>query len=294
MSRTVRFYKSKRYGDDSDWHRTEIDVTTKDCTNDCEPVTYRTLRKIHLIIPANHTFNIRPGSLSLRTSPGGKDPEFEIMPCHHNSHGQGRRSSNHGLTLAQQEARLLERQRLLEAELAAAEEREIRERIGVRERRPYACGGVADKDHAPPPPPPPDEASQTTKRRRVSFVEREPESSTRVNYEHYDDRHCRPRRSSQVYSEYSYQDSKPASPREEHRIQDTYPPTSYRSQNRRPSYSHRVTRSYRYHEGIPLLFQRIIMGGRRKKSHSCECARQSKHYYNANIQFETRAPENYR
>lgn len=292
MSRTVRFYKSKRCEDDFDWHQTEIDLTTKDCTEDCEPVTYRALRKLHLVIPARQTFTIRPGNLYARRSPKGTVTEFEVMPCRHSDHHEQRRRSSHrALTLSQQEARLLERQQCLENELAAREEREVQERIGVRDRRPYASGGLGTGDH---PALTDDDLPRASNRRKVSFIDREPQESRKVRYECYDDHRYHPRRHSQAYAEYRYRDSMPPTSRQEHCVQDIYPPTSYLSYGRRPSHSHRVARSYKYHEGIPLLFQRIITGGKSKKSHDCGCRRYPAQYYDADVRFDDRAPEDYR
>lgn len=292
MSQTDQYRKRDRYIRSYETHRTDVDLSMADYEENWEPVTYRALEKIHIIVPAQYTFTIHPNKRHVSLHRPEKrhvqeSLESNIATYHESRNEASNRSSRWQRETQERETQLTGRQQLLEKELEAAEEKEIQERIGVRERRPYARGALSDQASTIIP----KDASRPVLTRRVTFVEQQPASPTQIRHQHYDDKDSRRRSGLCPRKEPVCQEASSRHESQRYHIEEVYPPTDDRTGDRRPP--RQVVRRYRYYKSVPLLFQRIIIGGRRESRKVDENPPRSKHLRSLDIRYESRTPDDY-
>lgn len=247
--------------------------------------------RIKYLIPTDDPELVRPGFLYIRRTSKGKEFVRNRRTTDDNMCPNCRRQSTRATALGQQEADIDARIAQLEAELKTTQEREQQERVGFRRPQPYQYT-QAEETQSTPPPKIIDATPSPTSGRRVSFDPEPRIAYYRPRRQHQ--QHNHQRRPSHCTRQYAYEDREPSYSSDdiEYQTYDEYPPTAYRSCGRRSS--HRASRQYRYHDGIPLLFQRIITGGRRRRSNA-GCRRASRPYVvqYPQWQYESRSPEDY-
>lgn len=247
--------------------------------------------RVKYLVPTDNPELVKPGFLYIRRTSRGKEfvrnrkaPEDEMCPnC--------RRSSTRATSLAQKEAELDAQIAKLQAQLELSREQEQQERVGFRKPQPYLYTRAAecDQEETTPPPEIIDAVPSPSPSRRVSF---DPEP--RVAYYRARRQHRQHNDHARRSSHYAtHQDRQPTYTSDDYEYQtyDEHPPTAYRTCSR--SSHRRPSRQYQYHEGIPLLFQRIITGGRRRRSNGCRRASRPYVVQYPEWQYESRSPEDY-
>lgn len=239
------------------------------------------ITSLGFLIPPSRAARVEPGNLYIRRNSQGahfvrkreRTRSRERMDCDSRKKTQ-RRSS----VLGWQEARIIERKARLEAELAAAEEAEMRARIGIREPRPYHHSGGSRKRNASEP-----DLGASQSRCCRSFVYCDTEPGTSRHHPHLARQNSRRR----LRPETPYYIV--ASPEGEFHIGDGHPAASCQSHGRRSCL--RRSSQHLDDEEMPVFYQKIIRHGRRKNS-SYSCHHRSKHYYpRYAYDWECRAPE---
>lgn len=299
MSPGVRSYKSKRWCPEC---QTEIDIEVRDCEEETRPapMDFGILSALNFVIPAERACTVETGNLYVRRHNGGKEfvrkriakCSCKDAMCKKCKHGNDDRRGAQP-DIAREYAVRAERQRYLQAELARAEERELQQRIGIRERRPYQFTTYS-KDTTPPPESAAEMHPERPCRRRMSYAIDESPSDYRAD-------HCKKRQQHHHHITFHQPSRHHAHPEDrrhvypyrqpEYYVQEIEPLSTCRRNSRRPS---RIISNNVYHNDIPIFCSRIITGGRRKSS-SAGCRRASRrhsHYY-PGIQFESREPEDY-
>ncbi|KAK5087524.1 hypothetical protein LTR70_007041 [Exophiala xenobiotica] len=300
MPPDVRFYKSKRWCHECQTH---VEIKVQDCEEEAGPASMglNILSALKFVIPAERAYTVETGNLYIRRHNGGKELvrkrtvkcDCKDTMCKKCKHGNDSRRGAEA-DLAREYAAKAERRRQLEAELARAEERELRERIGIRERRPYQFS-TERKDSTPPPESAAEMRAERPCRRRMSSAIDEPSPyfyhaghCKKYQQQRHQHNHRRP---SHHHAHHENRRCGYAPRQPEYYVQEIEPPASCRRNGRRPS---RIISNNVYHNDVPIFCSRIITGGRRKSS-SGGCRRDSRHYsrYYPDVQFETREPEDY-
>lgn len=299
MPPDFRFYKSKRWCHECQTH---IEIEVQDCEEEAgpAPMGFDILSALKFVIPAERAYTVETGNLYVRRHNGGKEfvrkrtvkCDCKDTMCKKCKHGNDSRRGS-GPDLAREYAAKAVQQRHLEAELARAEERELRERIGIRERRPYQFS-TERKDSTPPENAAEMHAERPCRRRMSYAIDESPPHFYHVGHckkhqqQHHQHNHHRPSHHHAHHEErrYVYAPRQP-----EYYVQEIEPPASCRRNGRRPS---RIISNNVYHDDVPIFCSRIITGGRRKSS-SGGCRRASRRYsrYYPDVQFESREPEDY-
>lgn len=285
MAFPVRFHEAKRWQSNcrTDAEKGVLSQTDYTCTDERRP-------RFKYLIPVERPSLVKPGRLYIHRY--GKAKEFvrsrekevkvEVMCSRCARRRKGQRETQFGQAEAALDARITE----LKAELEEAEEREQRERIGFRQPRRYHYGKREEGSFTPP----------------LKIIDAEPREwrggfARPEGAEHRrhacNCHHHRARRPSIHNHHVRYEDRRPdySIPRSDHYRHDVYSPTSDCHSRRRPS-SPRVVWHHEYNEEIPLLFQRMFFGGRRRKS-STPGRRRTRIVEYPYAHYESRAPEDY-
>ncbi|KAK5106218.1 hypothetical protein LTS08_000336 [Lithohypha guttulata] len=290
MAYPVRFHEAKRWRSNC---RTDAEMGVLGQTSYTHADERRPRFKYS--IPVENPSLVKPGHLYIHRY--GKAKEFvrnrekevkvEVMCSRCARRCNGQRDTKFGQAEAALDARIAQ----LKAELEEAEEREQRERIGFRQPRRYHYGKRQGESATPPP----KIIDAEPQKRRGSFVRPEgvEHRDHACNCHHHKQHHHKARRPPIHNHHVHYEDRRPdySIPHSDHYRHYVYSPTSDCHSRRRPSYP-RVVWHHEYNEDIPLLFQRIFLSGRRRKSSIPGCRRTHIVEY-PYARYESRAPEDY-
>lgn len=288
MAYPVRFHEAKwwRTNRRTDTEMAVLSQTDYTCTDERRP-------KFKYLVPVECPSLVKPGHLYIHRYGRAKEfvrsrkKEVEVMCSRCARRRNGHRDTAFGQAEAALDARIAE----LKAELEEAEEREQRARIGLRQPRRYHYGKRQEENATPPP----KIIDAEPRKRRGGFARPEDAEHRRqaCKCHHHQQHHHRARRPSYHNHHVHHENRRPdfSIPCSDHYRHDVYSPTSDCHSRRCPS-SPRVVWHHEYNEDIPLFFQRMFLGGRRRKSSTPGCRRTHIVEY-PYARYESRAPEDY-